>query len=307
MLAMSATPTANTAIGSGPSSWDTFASTNGLHSGKSRRSRLRQSSIASLDAVHPLISKGHDAWESDNGGEGKPAILLTTSQKRRASRIVQQPTVRMSDEDKIFVWSMREKLVSDRRALTKFLHAVDWQDAAQVSQAAKLLSQWEHIDIVTGVRLLAGDAAEHKSEIVRKHAIGALSVAPEETLRLYLLQLVQALRYDTDSSIYKSSSSPTMDVAAVIDAVERLGDALEAQGDLRKIDYHSTGKNREEKSRVRLRNFSFAEPSNRSTLPLNFTGCLHLKWLATQERAHVLQTCIVHFYLRSSSREDALA
>ena len=139
----------------------------------------------------------------------------------------------MSDADKQLVWSMREKLVSDRRALTKFLHAVDWQDAKQVSQTEELLSQWETIDVVTGVRLLAGDAAEHKSEIVRAHAIGALSTASDETLQLYLLQLVQALRYDSDSSIYKSGEDPKSFAAGdLLDAVERLGVALEAQGDL---------------------------------------------------------------------------
>jgi len=100
-------------------------------------------------------------------------------------------------------------LVDNRRALTKFLLAVDWTVESEVVQAAELLEQWRKRSpiAVTDALKLLGKNVSFQTSLVRAYAIDTLASAPDEELRLYLLQLVQALKYEDTNSVGANPST----------------------------------------------------------------------------------------------------
>jgi hypothetical protein len=96
------------------------------------------------------------------------------------------------------LWRFRFSLVDNRRALTKFLLAVDWTVESEVVQAAELLEQWRKrspIEVTDALKLL-GRQVNYQTNLVRAYAIDTLASSPDEELSLYLLQLVQALKFE---------------------------------------------------------------------------------------------------------------
>eukprot|EP01116_Phalansterium_solitarium_P005208 TRINITY_DN1661_c3_g1_i1.p2 TRINITY_DN1661_c3_g1~~TRINITY_DN1661_c3_g1_i1.p2 ORF type:complete len:502 (-),score=225.34 TRINITY_DN1661_c3_g1_i1:481-1986(-) len=79
-------------------------------------------------------------------------------------------------------------------ALAKFLRCVDRNNAQECKQAAELIQQWEPIEISDALELLG---KSFSSFIVRDYAVSVLENASHEELLCYLLQLVQALRYES--------------------------------------------------------------------------------------------------------------
>ncbi|CAG8445823.1 22319_t:CDS:10, partial [Dentiscutata erythropus] len=112
------------------------------------------------------------------------------------------PTQPLSSEEKDLLWKFRFYLTRDKKALTKFLKCVVWTDPTEVKQAVELLPQWVDIDLDDALELLG---ANFENRAVRGYAVGQLKKADDEELLLYLLQLVQALKFENISD--KSSSS----------------------------------------------------------------------------------------------------
>ncbi|CAJ1931442.1 unnamed protein product [Sphenostylis stenocarpa] len=107
--------------------------------------------------------------------------------------------------------------MSEKRALTKFLRCVEWSDvkvlseyliahsahvadliishthAQEAKQALELMGKWEMIDVSDALELLS---PVFESEEVRAYAVSVLERADDEELQCYLLQLVQALRFE---------------------------------------------------------------------------------------------------------------
>jgi phosphatidylinositol 3-kinase len=77
--------------------------------------------------------------------------------------------------------------------LTKFLKCVVWHDKEEVKEAVELLDLWVDIDIDDSLELLSS-AFRHPR--IRNYAVHQLKKADNQELQLYLLQLVQALRYE---------------------------------------------------------------------------------------------------------------
>ncbi|KAI4988027.1 hypothetical protein ZWY2020_029657 [Hordeum vulgare] len=94
---------------------------------------------------------------------------------------------------KQLVWKFRFSLMSEKKALTKFLRSVDWSDIQEAKQAVELMGKWETIDVADALELLSSD---FNSEEVRAYAVSVLERADDEELQCYLLQLVQALRFE---------------------------------------------------------------------------------------------------------------
>ncbi|KAI9102738.1 kinase-like domain-containing protein [Phlyctochytrium arcticum] len=103
------------------------------------------------------------------------------------------PTYSLSSEEKDLLWKFRFYLTRDKKALTKFLKCVVWADQVEVKQAVDLLQSWVEIDVEDALELL-GPAFENAN--VRMFAVGQLRKADDEELNLYLLQLVQALKFE---------------------------------------------------------------------------------------------------------------
>lgn len=109
------------------------------------------------------------------------------------------PTYNLTSEQQDLLWKYRFYLSSHKKALTKFLKCINWQTDPEVRQALNLLAQWEAMDVEDALELLSPTFTHPE---VRKYAITRLQQAPDEDLLLYLLQLVQALKYENVQNIY---------------------------------------------------------------------------------------------------------
>jgi phosphatidylinositol 3-kinase len=131
-----------------------------------------------------------------------PALKPDRNQRERLEAIIASPSYHPTRAEKDLLWKFRFSLVDNRRALTKFLLAVDWTVDSEVVQAAELLEQWRKrspIEVSDALKLL-GKHVAFQTSLVRSYAIDTLATAPDSELRLYLLQLVQALRYESELS-----------------------------------------------------------------------------------------------------------
>jgi phosphatidylinositol 3-kinase len=103
------------------------------------------------------------------------------------------PTHTLSPEEKDLVWKFRHHLTRDKRALTKFVKSVNWQDQSESRQAVQILAKWTEVDVDDALELL-GPTFDNPA--VRAYAVDRLRKANDEELLLYLLQLVQALKFE---------------------------------------------------------------------------------------------------------------
>ncbi|QUC20051.1 uncharacterized protein UV8b_04292 [Ustilaginoidea virens] len=107
------------------------------------------------------------------------------------------PTHALSPEEADLVWKFRYHLTRNKRALTKFVKSVNWSDQSESKQAIQVLGRWTEIDVDDALELL-GPSFDNAA--VRSYAVGRLRKADDEELLLYLLQLVQALKYEQIST-----------------------------------------------------------------------------------------------------------
>ncbi|GJE85603.1 atypical/PIKK/PI3K protein kinase [Phanerochaete sordida] len=115
------------------------------------------------------------------------------------------PSQPLTSEEKDLIWKFRFYLTRDKRGLTKFLKSVTWRDPAEVKQAVEeLLPQWTEIDIDDALELLGPNTVDSR---VRAYAVKQLSRADDDELLLYLLQLVQALKFESTASDQRSARS----------------------------------------------------------------------------------------------------
>ncbi|KAK0729824.1 kinase-like domain-containing protein [Lasiosphaeris hirsuta] len=103
------------------------------------------------------------------------------------------PTHTLSPEEKDLIWKFRYHLTRNKKALTKFVKSVNWQDQAESKQAVQVLGKWTDIDVDDALELL-GPTFDNSA--VRAFAVERLRKADNHELLLYLLQLVQALKYE---------------------------------------------------------------------------------------------------------------
>lgn len=103
------------------------------------------------------------------------------------------PTHVLSPEEADLVWKFRYHLTRDKRALNKFVKSVNWGDQGESKQAKNVLSRWTEIDVDDALELL-GPSFDNAA--VRSYAVDRLRKSDDEELLLYLLQLVQALKYE---------------------------------------------------------------------------------------------------------------
>jgi phosphatidylinositol 3-kinase len=103
------------------------------------------------------------------------------------------PTHILTPEEKDLVWKFRHHLTRDKRALTKFVKSVNWQDPNEPREAVQILAKWTEIDVDDALELL-GPTFDNAA--VRAYAVNRLRKSDDDELLLYLLQLVQALKFE---------------------------------------------------------------------------------------------------------------
>lgn len=118
----------------------------------------------------------------------------TSEQRDRLMQILAYPSGQfLTIDEQDLVWKYRFFLSQHKKALAKFLQCVHWDKEEEVKQALDLLQQWVTMDTEDALELL-GPTYPHPK--IRSYAVSRLRQASDEDLLLYLLQLVQALRYE---------------------------------------------------------------------------------------------------------------
>ncbi|EEZ98191.1 phosphatidylinositol 3-kinase catalytic subunit type 3 [Tribolium castaneum] len=118
--------------------------------------------------------------------------------------IVSYPSIKpLTNEEQDHVWKFRFYLSTQKKALTKFLKCVNWTQQNEVRQALSMMRIWAPMDVEDALELLSPNFTH---PAVRKYAISRLQQAPDEEILLYLLQLVQALKYEDFKDIQEGYS-----------------------------------------------------------------------------------------------------
>lgn len=113
------------------------------------------------------------------------------------------PTKVLTSEEQDLVWKFRYYLMNQKKALTKFLKCLNWQAPAEVKIALELLATWQPMDTQDALELLS---PQFQHPRVRSYAVSRLHQATDEDLLLYLLQLVQALKYENCDRVLAPTS-----------------------------------------------------------------------------------------------------
>ncbi len=157
-------------------------------------------------------SKYHRLSHSVRIGTSDLDLKPNPTVRARLQNIIRYPpTQSLSNEEKSLIWQFRYYLSQDKEALTKFLRCVDWYSTVETDEALHLLQRWQPIDPAASLELLTQAFKGPVHTFVCKYAIARLQCTDNEELLLYLLQLVQALRYDTPSfTAHTNSTGPPM-------------------------------------------------------------------------------------------------
>ena len=127
--------------------------------------------VQTLDFEPPLADENEDNPFQDKyrilahdliRGLVDPGLKPDRVQRSRLERIINSPNHHLTTEEKDLLWKFRFSLVDNRRALTKFLLAVDWSVESEVVQAAELLEQWRKrspIEVTDALKLLGRNVA----------------------------------------------------------------------------------------------------------------------------------------------------
>ncbi|KAI8788980.1 phosphatidylinositol 3-kinase catalytic subunit type 3 [Biomphalaria glabrata] len=144
-------------------------------------------------------SKHHKLARSLRSGQGDKDLKPDATTRDLLNNIVgYPPTKTLSSEEQDLVWKFRYYLSSQKEALAKFLKSVNWKLPQESTAALEMLLSWSPMNVEDALELLS-PAFTHPR--VRKYAIMRLRKANDEDLLLYLLQLVQALKYENFEEI----------------------------------------------------------------------------------------------------------
>eukprot|EP00835_Amoeboradix_gromovi_P001289 NODE_56_length_25944_cov_0.235287.p3 type:complete len:769 gc:universal NODE_56_length_25944_cov_0.235287:19390-21696(+) len=102
-------------------------------------------------------------------------------------------TSKLSSDERDLIWTFRYYLSKSSKACTRFIASVYWNDVFERAEAIKLLSKWDEISIEDSLELLS----EHSDEYIRQFATNRILKCTNREIELYLIQLVQAVKYET--------------------------------------------------------------------------------------------------------------
>ncbi|XP_072849087.2 phosphatidylinositol 3-kinase catalytic subunit type 3 isoform X1 [Pogona vitticeps] len=151
-------------------------------------------------------SKHHKLARSLRSGPSDHDLKPNAATRDQLNIIVSYPpTKQLTYEEQDLVWKFRYYLTHQEKALTKFLKCVNWHLPQEAKQALELLGKWKPMDVEDSLELLS---SHFTNPTVRRYAVARLQQADDEDLLMYLLQLVQALKYENFDDI-KNGLEPT--------------------------------------------------------------------------------------------------
>ena len=107
--------------------------------------------------------------------------------------LLADPLEELTPKDKRLMWKLRYMCTTRPEGLAKVLRSADWTDSSAVQEVHRLLDEWEPLTPKLALELLD---AHYPDERVRSYAIECLKPLRDDELALYVLQLVQVLKYE---------------------------------------------------------------------------------------------------------------
>jgi phosphatidylinositol-4,5-bisphosphate 3-kinase len=146
-----------------------------------------------LPVVAPLVARYYEPNARMVGLELKRPLDKVQSQLL-IKIIHSDPLFELTPENKQLLWNARHYLVDVPAALPKILNCVDWSRIDYRNEAYRLLRIWAlPANPVEVIGLLDASYADYR---VREYAVEHLKALNDEDLQLYLLQMVQCIKYE---------------------------------------------------------------------------------------------------------------
>lgn len=121
------------------------------------------------------------------------------------NRIINYPPgTQLTAHEKGSIWKYRYYLINNKKALTKLLKSTNLTEETERTEVLELMDSWAEIDIDDAIELLG---SYYKNISVRAYAVNRLKKASDKELELYLLQLVQAVCFESLSTFSDKSNS----------------------------------------------------------------------------------------------------
>ncbi len=149
-----------------------------------------------FDIHHDNIveAKHHRLARSQRAGQRDRDLKPNAEIRNRLDEILKYPSVQsLSSEEADYVWRYRYFLSNNEKAVCKFVRCVNWRSKREAEPALELIEKWAPMNPEDALELL-GPSFPHAG--VRQYAVERLRHASDRDLQLYLLQLVQALKYE---------------------------------------------------------------------------------------------------------------
>lgn len=151
-----------------------------------------------------MEAKHHRLARSQRAGQLDKDLKPNAETRNRLMEIVSYPATQpLVSEEQDLIWRFRYYLSSNKKALAKFVKCINWGSSHEAAQALDLINKWTPMDVEDALELL-GPSFKHPG--LRHYAVTRLRQASDGDLQLYLLQLVQALKYENITESWASEA-----------------------------------------------------------------------------------------------------
>ena len=161
-------------------------------------------------------AKHHRLARSQRAGQLDKDLKPNAETRNRLMEIVSYPATQpLVSEEQDLIWRFRYYLSSNKKALAKFVKCINWGSSHEATQALDLIHKWTPMDVEDALELL-GPSFKHPG--LRHYAVTRMREASDGDLQLYLLQLVQALKYENVSESWASEADELISVSGAGEA-----------------------------------------------------------------------------------------
>ncbi|EPZ35311.1 phosphatidylinositol 3-kinase [Rozella allomycis CSF55] len=146
-----------------------------------------------VEAKHKKLARGG----IERFGPFDRDLIPNAKIRNELMKIINYPLIQDLDEhEQNLIWRFRYFLKKNKQAMPKFLKCVIWKDHLEVKQALELMRMWDPIDMEDLLELFSS-----RISAVRNYAVEQLSRFNDEELELFLPQLVQAMKFESEDEI----------------------------------------------------------------------------------------------------------
>lgn len=133
-----------------------------------------------------------DGYTQDSYVEHRPPD--EKQMKQLEELVSRDPLSELSEQEKDFVWKLRNTCLVLPHSLPKLLNSVKWNDRGDVAEIYRLLQKWPTLSPEDALELLD---CSYMDTNIRNFAVDCLNKGlTNDKLSQYLLQIVQALKYE---------------------------------------------------------------------------------------------------------------